>query len=146
MTMKNGMFAGTAVMMGLALAGVMVRAQSGDSPGVRGKALDDRVTERFRALDKDRDDRLTKTELGAGLFRELNVDGDNIVTLAEAQSEIRKRGFEAVLKAAQTIREIGTDNESKPAANSTPAATKTEAPPKSTATTPKLVATSSPIT
>ncbi len=133
MTIRNGMFAGMAVMMGLALAGVM-RAQSGDSPGVRGKALDDRVAERFRALDKDRDDRLTKAELGAGLFRELNVDGDDVVTLAEAQAEIRKRGFDTVLKAAQSVRENGTDNETKPAANSTPVATKTEAPPKATAT------------
>ena len=84
--------------------GALVRAQSGDAAGNRGrKTLDERVAERFHSLDKNRDERLSKSELGAGLFQQLNVDGDEFVTLAEAQSEIRKRGFETVLKAAQAV-------------------------------------------
>lgn len=98
MTLKSGSLAGL-VVISLAMLGVLVRAQS-DTPARGRKSLDERVAERFRALDKNQDDKLTKSELGAGLFQQLNVDGDEFVTLSEAQSEIRKRGFEAVLKAA----------------------------------------------
>ncbi len=114
MTLRRlGWLAGFAV-LNLVMVGVLVRAQS-DTPN-RGRKLDERVAERFRALDKDQDKKLTKVELGAGLFQQLNTDGDEFVTLDEAQAEIRKRGFEAVLKAAQ-------------AGNSAPTATTTATAP-----------------
>lgn len=67
---------------------------------VKGKTVEQTVAERFKAADKDHDDRLTKEELGPGLFRQLNSNGDEFVTLEEAQAEIRKRGFDAIQQAA----------------------------------------------
>jgi peroxiredoxin len=94
---KVGICAGGTVVLGLAVAGAFVMGQPGDAP----KGLNQKIAERFRELDKDADGRLTREELGAGLFRELNVDGNDVVTLEEAQAEIRRRGFDAVLKASQ---------------------------------------------
>ncbi|MBS0204232.1 MAG: redoxin domain-containing protein [Planctomycetes bacterium] len=84
---------------GIGLVGILVSAQPNESPS---PGTDERVASHFQALDKNRDGKLTREELGDGLFRELNVDGDDVVTLAEAQAEIRQRGFDTVVKAAQS--------------------------------------------
>lgn len=94
------------VVAGLSLVGIIVSAQSNDPPG---KGSDERVSTHFQALDKNRDGKLTREELGDGLFQQLNVDGDEFVTLTEAQTEIRKRGFEAVVKAAGVAKVASVD-------------------------------------
>lgn len=97
MTARNGFVAVGTLSFGLLCIG-MVGAQTG------GNALKDRLTERFRDLDKNNDGRLTKAELGDGLFEQLNTDGNDVVTMPEAEAAIRKRGLEAIMKAAQTPR------------------------------------------
>lgn len=103
MTMRNGTIAGVAVVAGLGIAAMFVHAQSNSPTSSGEQANDERVAERFRELDKNRDNRLNKDELGLGLFQQLNVDGDEFVTLPEAQAEIRKRGLDQILKAAKAV-------------------------------------------
>lgn len=66
----------------------------------RRDTLEERVGERFRELDQNGDQKLTREESGFGLFRLLNADGDSFVTLSEAVAGVRKHGVDAVQKAA----------------------------------------------
>ena len=105
----------------VALVSVIGRAQTADTRAT--KALDNRVAQRFREFDRDADGRLTRSELGAVLFDELNVDGNDAVTLEEAQGVIRKRGLEVLLKAAQAGQSLtpkGTPQAGGPTAAVTP--------------------------
>jgi len=114
MNIRNRAFAGVAVATVLWVAAVIVQAQSNTPNTNAEKSADERIAERFHELDKNRDERLSKDELGIGLFQQLNVDGDEFVTLPEAQAEIRKRGLEPILKAAKAIEEAGA-SAAKPA-------------------------------
>ena len=82
---------------------VVVRAQSADGTGVKAKKKsgDIPLADRFRELDKNNDSKLTREELGPGLFEFLNANGDESVTLEEAREVIRDKGSEALRKAAQ---------------------------------------------
>ncbi len=99
----------------LAVTALIVRAQSGDAPTKKSGAafsLDDR----FRELDKNRDDELSRAELGPALFEFLNANRDEVVTLDEAREVIRAKGLDALQKVArqQPPRGTGSTVETKP--------------------------------
>lgn len=75
-------------------------AQSGDSAKSKTGARFS-LEDRFRELDKNRDDKLSRTELGPALFEFLNSDRDDSVTLEEARAVIRDKGMEALQRAAK---------------------------------------------
>lgn len=104
MTVRKSAWAFGTVISGLLLTAVIVNAQTKDASSAGGNQLKERVAERFRALDKNQDDRLSKSELGEGLFDQLNTNGDDAVALPEAQETIKKRGWDAIVKAAQAPR------------------------------------------
>ena len=91
----------------LIAAAVVVRAQTGDganesaSGRAKPKTADIPLADRFRELDKNSDGKLTRDELGAGLFEFLNANGDDSVTLDEAREVIRVKGADTLRKAAR---------------------------------------------
>ena len=109
----------------VAAVAVAVRAQTNDGTNesdkgrAKQKAADIPLADRFRELDKNSDAKLTREELGTGLFEFLNANGDDAVTLDEAREVIRVKGAEALRKAARTT--------------PSPAAPTTTSPPKSDA-------------
>lgn len=108
MTARNSFLAVGTVAFGLIATAIIANAETKDAAPAGATPLKERLIEQFRALDKNRDDRLTKVELGDGLFEQLNTDGDDFVTLPEAQAAIQKRGWEAILKASQAPRNANT--------------------------------------
>ena len=89
------------------VAAVAVRAQTDDGPNesaqgrAKQKAADIPLSDRFRELDKNSDAKLTRDELGVGLFEFLNANGDDAVTLDEAREVIREKGDDALRKVAR---------------------------------------------
>ncbi len=89
------------------IAAVVVRAQTDDganesaSGRAKQKTADIHLADRFRELDKNSDGKLTRDELGAGLFEFLNANGDDSVTLDEAREVIRVKGADTLRKAAR---------------------------------------------
>jgi peroxiredoxin len=113
MTARNSVLAIGTVTFGLIATAIIANAETKDGATPAANPLKERLVEQFRALDKNRDDRLTKAELGDGLFEQLNTDGDEFVTLPEAQAVIQKRGWEAILKASRNTTTKGLESGKK---------------------------------
>ena len=77
------------VCSGLAVTALIVRAQSGDTAAKKSGAAAFSLADRFKELDKNRDDKLSREELGPALFEFLNANRDDSVTLDEAREVIR---------------------------------------------------------
>jgi peroxiredoxin len=104
----------------IVIAALVAHAQSGEAPKKVGGNVDQWVAQRFRQLDKNNDERLTPQELGVGLFQQLNSNGDEYVTLDEAQSVIRAKGLDAVMKAAGQVKNGAAASDAKPAGSAEP--------------------------
>jgi len=85
-----------------AVTALIVRAQSGDTAT---KKLDataaSSLADRFKELDKNSDDKLSRDELGPALFEFLNSNHDDSVTLDEAREVVREKGLDTLQKVAQ---------------------------------------------
>jgi hypothetical protein len=68
MTARNSVLAIGTVTFGLIATAIIANAETKDGATPAANPLKERLVEQFRALDKNRDDRLTKAELGDGLF------------------------------------------------------------------------------
>ena len=69
----------------LAVTALIVRAQSGDTATKKSGAAFS-LADRFKELDKNNDEKLSREELGSALFEFLNANRDDSVTLDEARA------------------------------------------------------------
>lgn len=93
------------------------RAWSADRPGVTNRLRAAQLTEKFKQLDKDGDQKLTEIELGSGgLFAFLNLNGDDHVTLDEAKEAVRTKGYEELQKIASASQDAPAETKSLPTA------------------------------
>ncbi|MEK6262518.1 MAG: redoxin domain-containing protein [Planctomycetota bacterium] len=97
---------------------LIVRAQSGDTAAKKSGAAAFSLADRFKELDKNSDEKLSRAELGPALFEFLNANRDDSVTLDEAREVIREKGFDALQKVAQgqSAKSGAVSRETKPGA------------------------------
>ena len=99
------------------ITALVVRAQSGDTAAKKSGAAFS-LADRFKELDKNSDDKLSRAELGPALFEFLNANRDESVTLDEAREVIREKGLDALQKVAQgqSAKNGAVSSETKPGA------------------------------
>ena len=100
MRLSQKLLTGGLVCSALAVAALIVRAQSGDTAAKKSGAAFS-LADRFKELDKNSDEKLSRAELGPALFEFLNANRDDSVTLEEAREVIREKGLDALQKVAQ---------------------------------------------
>ncbi len=86
----------------MAILGFSVaQAQTGEKIREKLKQAAGDLSAKFRELDKNGDDALTKEEAGQRLFDFLNTNGDDRVTLEEASQTIRQKGTATLQRQAE---------------------------------------------
>lgn len=80
----------------LIIGAVVVQAQTREGLLKKLKGASGELAEKFKSLDKNSDDQLTRDEINTELFDFLNGDGDEKVTLEEAGQALRQKGMEAL--------------------------------------------------
>ncbi|MBC8114817.1 MAG: redoxin domain-containing protein, partial [Candidatus Saccharimonas sp.] len=100
------------------ITALVVRAQSGDTAAKKSGEAAFSLADRFKELDKNSDEKLSRAELGPALFEFLNANRDDSVTLDEAREVIREKGLDALQKVAQgqSAKTGAASRETKPGA------------------------------
>ena len=116
MRLSQKLLTGGLVCSALAVTALIVRAQTGDTATKKSGAAVFSLADRFKELDKNSDDKLSREELSPALFEFLNANGDDSVSLDEAREILREKGLDSLQKNAkqQSAKRGGSGVETQP--------------------------------